>query len=144
LTLESHMYFREKTAWAALISILVGFGTYFATLAYGQATGRATPDYYAGLLVVVVLCVTIAMAIFGIVSAIRTPEEARALADERDRAIDARATRAAYFVLLIGTLSSAAAAWLGGLFWVLNGLLASIVLAEVIRYGTMIRHYRRA
>jgi len=139
------MSFREKAAWAALLSILLGFGAYFATLAHGMSTRRAAPDHYFGLLVAVVALITVAMRAFAVVVAVRAPDEARAPPDERDRAIEARSTRLAYYVLLVGTLASAGSSAGGaGLFWVLNGLLAAIVLAEAIRYGSQIVQYRRA
>jgi uncharacterized membrane protein len=136
--------FREKAAWAALLSILLGFGAYFATLAYGMTTGRASPDYFLGLLVAVVVLITVAMALFGIVVAVRAPEEAKVPADERDRTIQTRSTQLAYYVLLVGTLAAAGSSAAGvALFWILNGLLAAVVLAEVIRYGAQIVLYRR-
>jgi nitrate/nitrite transporter NarK len=65
------------------------------------------------------------------------------LADERDRAIDARATRAAYIVLLTGTIIAGMMMPFGKTGWqIVNAALLAIVLAETTRNALVVRGYR--
>jgi uncharacterized membrane protein len=65
------------------------------------------------------------------------------LADERDRAIDARATRIAYFVLLTGTvIVGMMMPFTRGGWDLVNAALLAIVLAESVRNGLIVMGYR--
>ena len=64
--------------------------------------------------------------------------------DERDDAIDARATRAAYFVLISGTILAGAIMPFTDRGWkVANTALLFIVLSETLRAVLTVRGYRR-
>jgi hypothetical protein len=144
------MSFREKIEWATLASLTGGFGWYFFAL-YRATKAAGEPLEHGpgmlvnmGLLVVAVVIITVIMVATSIFFAVRTPDDANARADEREKTISLRATRFAYFLLLIGTLSIFAAAHIGhGLFFILNLLLAVIVLAEIGRVASGLWLYRR-
>jgi hypothetical protein len=66
------------------------------------------------------------------------------VADERDRAIDARGTRTAYFVLLTGTVVVGMIMPFGRSGWeVVNAALLAVVLAETTRNIMIVIGYRR-
>lgn len=66
------------------------------------------------------------------------------LLDERDRAIDARATRSAYFVMLTGLIVAGVVMPFSDSGWRLtNTALLAIVLAETVRYALIVVSYRR-
>src|SRR5690348_7732631 len=66
------------------------------------------------------------------------------LLDERDRAIDGRATRTAYFVLLTGMIVVGVVMPFSDSGWKLtNTALFAIVLAETVRYALIVAGYRR-
>ena len=138
------MSFREKTSWISLILTLLGFGSYFATLIYAEITHSASHGYYIGYLIGVVFAITIIFIVSTIVIAIMAPDDANARLDERDRIIAYRAAYWPYFLIIVGTFSAMASIHLGGdLFWMMNGLLGVIVLAEIARYASAIALYRR-
>jgi len=65
------------------------------------------------------------------------------LADERDRAIDAHATRIAYYILMVGTvLAGMVAPFNQGGWKIVNGALLAIVLAEAVRNLLVVQGYR--
>jgi hypothetical protein len=64
--------------------------------------------------------------------------------DERDDAIDARATRAAYFLLLAGAILTGMVMPFTDSGWkVANTALLFIVLSETLRVALTVRGYRR-
>jgi uncharacterized membrane protein len=65
------------------------------------------------------------------------------LEDERDRAIDGRATRTAYFVMLTGLIVVGMVMPFNNSGWELvNAALFFIVLAETVRYALILIGYR--
>ncbi|WOE74846.1 hypothetical protein [Alterisphingorhabdus coralli] len=138
------MPFHEKIAWAALLTIIGGFGAYFSSLIYAASTDTVSLDYFIGLLIVVVVGVVVVMIIATSAIAIMAREDAHANRDERDQMVSNRATSIAYFILLIGVIIAVFSVHLGaGLFWILNAILAVIVVSEAIRYGAKIWQYRQ-
>ena len=66
------------------------------------------------------------------------------LEDERDRAIDGRATRMAYFVLITGMIVVGVVMPFNNNGWKLvNAALLGIVLAETVRYALILIGYRQ-
>lgn len=65
------------------------------------------------------------------------------LLDERDRAIDGRATRIAYFVMLTGMIVVGVVMPFSDAGWkITNAALFAIVLAETVRYALIAMGYR--
>lgn len=92
--------------------------------------------------------VAIAQAVIMIVGsallAVQASKEARAKADERDRAIDRRGTRIAYFVLLTGMIVVGVVMPFSKQGWhISNAALLALVAAEIVRYGVVVASYRR-
>ena len=137
--------FREKSAWISLVSLLAVSTVYFwnvARIVAGERPmARAGPLFFSLLIALIVAEVALHAVI-----AIRSPKEARTPKDEREQLIDLRATRAAFFVLLTGALL---AIWTLHLrlehpAWLMaHGVLLSIVVAGLVKFGTQIVLSRR-
>src|SRR3546814_12815523 len=99
--MELAMAFREKTAWLVLASMGAAYTLYFGMILADHPAGpEVVPMLWLfGRITLVQLVVVIAGSIF---IAVRTPKEARARADERDRAFARRGGAAGRSVLMVG------------------------------------------
>ncbi|MBN8807038.1 MAG: hypothetical protein J0I47_02185 [Sphingomonas sp.] len=137
------MPFKEKIAWISVITTLAVWGIYFAFLLSAVASGRG-PDHghmigFFGAVVIQVLLIIVA----SVITAATAPKDASAGSDERDKAIARGSSAIAYPVLLSGVVLVAASMHLGltapGMAY---GIMAAIVIAEVVHYGAQIVFYR--
>jgi hypothetical protein len=137
------MAFREKTAWLAIIGMLLGYVPFFIVLARETENGGPTLWRFLLLLAIASL-VRVVIEVGGrILVAVRMGADARGPADERDRAIAARSSSFAYFVLLTGMI-------VVGMFMpfsrqgieIVTAALIAIVAAELIRYLAIALSYR--
>jgi Na+/H+ antiporter NhaD/arsenite permease-like protein len=142
------MSFREKSAWACLVTTGVVFVPYFTFIAQLASRGELILPRVVVAFVAAVLAQIVLSSVYMTVIALRTRQEPR---DERDTAIENRAFRGAHWTLVI-------ALWifvLGGGFLapvfpqlisvVFVGQLAllSFVLSELVHYATLVHGYRR-
>lgn len=141
------MAYREKLSWILLLSTVIAYGAYFLWLgARWPSLGIHAPvSAYFGPLVAVVTLQTV-LAIGGtILVAILAPRDVAAGLDERDRSIAGRALVRAYPVLISGLLGALTAVLFAAPpFWLVNEMLATIVFAELVRYGGEALAYRAA
>ena len=134
------MSFREKSTWVSFILLLALAIAYFWNFALMLAD-RPHSDLLFPLLV---LGFVVGQVILQAVVAIQSPIEARAPKDERERLIDLKATRVAFFVLIVGAFTS-----VGTMHFRFNRFemgqftLLAIVVAELALLGTRIVLYRR-
>lgn len=136
------MSFREKSAWISLITYGVVFGGYFLTL------WRAWDESYAqglsiGLMIGAVVALIIVAIVLNTVIALFHPKTANAPADERETMIDLKAERIASYTLSIGVICLIGALLMGwNAFLVANLLLASMVIAELVKALAQIAYFR--
>jgi amino acid transporter len=136
------MTFREKIDWLTIGVIMLAFGGYALAYPWG-ARGAPALAAQGGLLLAVAIAMTLALTLAAIALAIHRPRDANAPANERDRDITRRASTRAYYVLIVGTTGCFALGyWTTDLAAVLNGLLASVVVAELVRLATQVAAYR--
>jgi small-conductance mechanosensitive channel len=138
------MSFREKSAWISLVLILVMFGAYFRTVSQvvsGETSRASASDWMLGL----VLGFLVLEVVFHLAIAIQSPRDARAPKDERERLISLKATRIAYFVLMIGALLSLFSYWHleMGAWSTSQHVFLSIVFAEFVKFAAQIVFFRR-
>jgi hypothetical protein len=96
-----------------------------------------------GLLVAAVIALIVVITVLSVVSAILNPKQAAAPADERETLIDLKAERIASYTLSIGVVCLIGAllvGWNG--FLVANLLLASLVIAELVKAVAQIAFFR--
>ena len=139
------MSFREKSAWISFICLLV-FGALYAWHAVSGETFRvrgigAMTFVFGTMAALIALEIGLHVAI-----AIQSPKEARTPRDERERLIDLRASRVAFYTLLTGTFASIGAGMHlpgGNRFLMANWMMGSIIVTGLVRFGTQIVLSRR-
>lgn len=131
----------EKRAWLMLWSMCPVYLVYFALL-------LAMPERFPGMLErITLLAVVAGLHAVGYVAGlllVKHRERGDALLlDERDRAIDGRATRTAYFVMLTGTIVVGVVMPFEKSGWeIVNAALLVIVLSEAVRNALLVTGYR--
>jgi len=137
------MAFREKSAWITILSMAGIYGFYFWKLS-GVATAGGVGNYpYGTLLAETVFALVIVQIVLTVVIAIFNPGEAKAPRDEREQLIALKATRFAFYVLSSGVACVCLyAAFYASSFYIVNGVLLMLVLAEVSRAVGSIALYR--
>jgi hypothetical protein len=134
------MSFREKSAGITLLCLVAVYGGYAV---WALSGARSIPDSEVALVLTAVLMVA-SMTAIHIVAAILAGREAGAPRDERDRSIGWRSARNAYYTLMTCIWVSPAINILQpGAVGVLNAVVATIVVAEMVNYGSRIVYYRR-
>jgi fatty acid desaturase len=135
--------FTEKSAWVSFVSILVFFGIYFIRVA-GVVFGGASPRGLPALFFTLVAGLVVLEVVVHTVLAIRSPREAQAARDERERLISMRATQVAFPVLLVGAFAAVGTLHLSAGSWEMaHATLLAIVVAELVRFGAQIVYFRR-
>ncbi len=137
------MSFREKTAWIALVAHGAVYGVYFLIVARSWNEGVAEGRVPVGLLFATVLALVVISVVLVAIAAIAAPKEANAPVDERERMIELRAIRIAWYVLVTGVMGAMLALLIGwNAFQVINVLLAAIVVAELASALSQIVQFR--
>jgi hypothetical protein len=138
------MSFEEKSTWINLIVNGLIFGGYF-TFAFGVLTGGETPEtaLIPAFISTMILVILVHIFLHTLLALIFW-KEAEQGGDERDHLIDLKATRIAYYILVVGIFSLG-----GGLFFsptpfvIANTILFFFILAELASASTKIFLYRR-
>ena len=140
------MSFREKSAWITLITLVfvsLLWAMHFPWWRPFTLAPDSNPIVFHALVLATVTFVVI-VVIAHIAIAIRSPREANAPADERERLIGLKATRLAAYVYAFLSMSSVFLIHLGaneiGLAYF---LLASFVVAEIVSCVARIVYHRR-
>ena len=139
------MPYREKFAWLSLLAIALTYGPYFVLTALEPPPAGVLPNLeqlrFFGAIAIAQMVILLAGRA---VLAARTPKDERGPADERDRAVELRASRIAYYVLITGVIVAGVVLPFVASGWqIVNAALASIVLAEVVQHGLTVRSYRQ-
>lgn len=142
------MSFREKSAWAYLVSIGAVYVPYFTFIFKLALAGELSLLRMTGAFIVATLALIVLSAVYQIVIRIRTRAEAK---DERDIAIESRAFRSAHWTLVVllwllvpgTTLLSPLFPQLITLVFVGQLGLLAFVVSELVHYATQILGYRR-
>lgn len=139
------MPYREKVAWLSLFAMAVTYGPYFVLTASAAPPEGALPNLeQLGRFAVTAVAQMLILGAGRLVLRRSAPEDARAPVDERDRAIERRSIRFAYFVLIVGVIVAGVVLPFYVSGWaIVNAALAAIVVAEIVAYGVTVRSYRR-
>ncbi len=139
------MPYREKSNLLALAAMLVAYVPYFAIVALTPIDAEPMPNLrLLGLFAAVSILRMVVLGAGYLWFRVRTPEDVREKADERDRAIDRRSIAVAYYVLIIGMILVGAIMPFTFAGWtIVNAALFAIVLAEIIRCIVAAVSYRR-
>jgi hypothetical protein len=135
------MPFREKSAWISMLSMLGIYGFYFGTLV--QTTVAPQSANLAFGLVQTIVVLIVAQVALHIAVAIHKPTEAQLPRDEREKLIDLKATRIAFYGLASGVVVACIFGSLNPpVFFNTNSLLFILVTSEIVRSGSQIIYYR--
>jgi len=138
------MSFREKSAWVSLLCLLI-FTALWLTHALGInffGLQNYTPMAWSlgtlGALIALEIGLHVAIAI-------HSPREAKTPKDERERLIDMKASRVAFYVLLVGAFLSIGTMHVPGTnrYTMAQCLMGAILFALLIRFATQIALHRR-
>lgn len=139
------MPYREKSNLLALAAMLVAYVPYFAIVPVTPSAAEPMPNMR--LLSLFAAVSFLRMLVLGagyLWFRVRTPEDVREKADERDQAIARRSMAVAYYVLIIGMILVGAIMPFTFAGWtIVNAALFAIVLAEIIRCFVAAMSYRR-
>lgn len=134
------MAWREKQAWLALSVMVVAYGAYFSMVTASEQSMLDMLLLFGG----VAITQAVVMIVGSTLLAVQAGKEALAKADDRDRAIDRRGTRIAYFVLLTGMIVVGVVMPFSKQGWqISNAALLALVAAEIVRNGVVVASYRR-
>ncbi len=139
------MPYREKFAWLSLVGMVVCYVPYFVLTHESPLLDRPLPNLE---LMAMFAAAAGGNAVWVLVGRLllrwTTPADERGPADERDQAVDRRANAIAYYVLI------GLALYVGGILpfttsgWhIVNAMVASVVIAELVRYALVVLGYRR-
>jgi hypothetical protein len=137
------MSFREKSAWAALVTYGGVYGLYFTALANAW-DAQWSQGLSIGLMAAAVVALVVIATGLTIVAAILSPKDANAPADERETLIELKSERVASYTLSVSVVCLIGALLIGwNPFLVANLLLASMVLSELVKALSQILSFRR-
>lgn len=136
---QSNLPFRQKSAALMALTLAVVYAVYF--LMTWSHPSLAIPLFFGSALLLIVVATAghIVLALF------HAPvEDADTPADERDREAERYAIKNAYLVLAWGIWVVPAACLLKSPLWIIANLaFAFAVLAEIVRYLSLVRYYQR-
>ena len=138
-----NMSFREKSTWISfllLLAISIPFFYQFVRIERGLSNSLAS--FHLFLLLVILFVV--GEIVLHAVIVMQSPRDARAPKDERDRLIDLKAMRVAFFALMAGALLVIVLIHFPvDRFAILQALLFAVVVAELAMLGARLVYYRR-
>jgi hypothetical protein len=139
------MPYREKLAWLSLAGMAVCYGPYFAFTYRSPLLDRPLPNLELMALFAAAAGGNAVWVLLGrLFVRMKTPPDDRGAADERDQAVDRRANAVAYYVLIGLALYVGCFMPFTSSGWhIVNSMVASVVIAETLRYALVVLGYRR-
>lgn len=137
------MSVRERAAWTSLFITTAVWAVYFWNLWPDLHDGALRAHTFGAFMLAVFLLVA-AQVVIAVVLALTCGARADRPPDEREERIELRAASHGFGMINI-LLVAVSALWMVGAspLVMANGILAAMVLAEVIRSGSIILGYRR-
>lgn len=143
--------FEEKSTWGSLLLICLVYGAYGFDL-LTRSEPASLSDMLVTMLGIVLILVVVEVVFHIFLAALHRPE----MRDERAQLIGARSASFGFYtiaagvmVLLFSILINGALAEQGedvfvfSTYWVANSLLLTMIVAEIVHYGSMLVMYRR-
>lgn len=141
------MPFREKTAWISLVTMLAVFGAFYGGVAAGVIVGVAKVHFLI-LSVLAVIVLQVVATVFA--AGLSRDDDPRSPRDERERLIELKATRIAFYVVVVAVFAVMFVLIHTPLMgrhvrapelalWVTGG----IILADVVKNAAQVIYFRR-
>jgi archaellum biogenesis protein FlaJ (TadC family) len=139
----NNMSFREKSTWISfvlLLAISIPFFYQFVRIESGSASSQASFHLFLALVILFIVGEVVLHAII----VMQSPRDARAPKDERERLIDLKAMRVAFFVLMTAAILVIVLVHFPvDRFAIIQVLLLAVVVAELTMLGARLVYYRR-
>lgn len=138
------MSLREKTTWLSLALFLFFFGAYY-TLAFRAVLGNETSsDMLPGYFIITAGFVFVIQTLLHLIRSIAFNREAGRGEDEREKLIELKATRMAYYVLIFGILVAILSnVSVASPLKTINILVFFFIVAQIIGFSVQLFYYRR-
>ena len=137
------MSVRERFSWVWLSALTPVYGLYFGAVLLLRSQGEIANLTEFGLLSAAALAQAIILGAGALLMRARSGRGDRAKPDERDRAIEHRATTAAYYVLIAGMIVVGCVMPFSHNGWeIVRAAVLAIVIAELVHHGLVVRAYR--
>lgn len=137
------MSYREQTAWIMIAALIFGGFLYFGTVADNSRSIWQLAEPTLPLIVGYTVVLVVIAVVGHIVTAILSPKDANAPADERDKRIIDKAGHWSGYVLGFGVVMSLGAYLIlhnGSLLF--YGVFASLMLSQIMEYVIQLLLYR--
>jgi hypothetical protein len=135
----------ESRAWLQLWAMGVPYAVYFSLQMIVPGWFESLPPLQRLACFGATACVHAAVTLIGMLALRRKPGDDGPTVDERDRAIEARATLAGYYTLMAGMIGVGVMMPFGAGGWkIVNSALLSIVVAEMVRHAMIAAAYHKA
>jgi archaellum biogenesis protein FlaJ (TadC family) len=139
----TNMSFREKSTWISFLLLLIisiPFFYQFIQIERGLTNSRASFHLFLFLVILFVVGEIVLHAVI----VMQSPRDARVPKDERERLIDLKGMRVAFFVLMTGAWSVIVLVHFPvDRFAIIQALLFAVVVAELSMLGARLVYYRR-
>lgn len=139
------MSFREKRAWATLITLIFVLILFVLHISPTRLLAPPPDMWVLHVLLLMIATFVAIQIIVAIVMRVRSPLEAKTPKDEREQLIELKSRATAWYVFVILSL--------GGIFLTIHAganevglgfvVLLSFVVAEIVNYAMRIYYYRR-
>jgi uncharacterized membrane protein len=129
------MSFREKSAWISFVLTFIFGALWLRNVIRVEFYGlRQDPVKFVFVMLLAIIAI-----------AIQSPREARTPKDEREKLIDLKASRVAFYVLMVGAWTSIGTLHLpnSSRFLMAQFLMGTIIITLLVRFATQIALYRR-
>lgn len=139
----SNMSFREKSTWISfLLLLLIGVPFFYQFVRIESGASSSQASFHLFLLLVIVFVV--GEVVLHAIIVMQSPRDARAPKDERERLIDLKAMRVAFFVLMTAAILVIVLVHFPvDRFAIIQALLLAVVVAELTMLGARLVYYRR-
>ena len=139
----NNMSFREKSTWISFLLLLaISFPFFYQFVRIERGLTSSQAFFHVFLLLVIVFVV--GEIVLHALIVMQSPRDARAPKDERERLIDLKAMRVAFFTLMAGALMVIVLVHFPvDRFAILQALLFAVVVAELAMLGARLVYYRR-
>lgn len=135
----------ERFAWVWLTALVVVFSGYFIAV---EVALRGQPELpivaRLGMLAIALTTLAVVVGIDRLVAWMRARGQEPEVADERDRLIELRSTKAAYGVLMVGVLVCGVVMPFSNSGWELvHAALLAVAISEIVHHGLILHGYHR-
>ena len=138
----SNMSFREKSTWISFLLLLLIAVPFFYQFVRIEGASSSQASFHLFLFLVIVFVV--GEVVLHAIIVMQSPRDARAPKDERERLIDLKAMRVAFFVLMTAAILVIVLVHFPvDRFAIIQALLLAVVVAELTMLGARLVYYRR-